>query len=122
MSNIVDLIFLYFLFLLENFSPISPILQAPRIESVTACKTGSPSECPNVPSEDGILIPPKYSFLLGTNLCTSKPIPCFKFFLSIISDLIVILELLISPFMNFTFLFAAINKFASSVILDVVLF
>ena len=60
--------FLYFLFLSENFSPISPILQAPSIESVTACKTGSPSECANVPSGNGILIPPKYSFFLGTNL------------------------------------------------------
>ena len=48
--------FLYFLFSSENFSPISPILQAPSIESVTACKSGSPSECPNVPSVDGILI------------------------------------------------------------------
>ena len=60
--------FLYFLYLLENFSPISPILQAPSIESVTACRTGSPSECPNVPSGNGILTPPKYSFLLGINL------------------------------------------------------
>ena len=62
------MIFLYFLFLLENFSPISPILQAPRIESITACKTISPSEYPRAPSFDGILIPPKYSFLFCTNL------------------------------------------------------
>ena len=44
LSKTVDLIFLYLIFLSENFSPISPILQAPSIESVTACKTGSPSE------------------------------------------------------------------------------
>ena len=77
---------------------------------------------PNVPTEDGILIPPRYNFLLGTNLCTSKPIPYFKLFLCITSDFIVILKLLISPFINFTFLLASINKFASSVISDAVFF
>ena len=95
-------------------------MQAPSIESVTACKTGSPSECPKVPREDGILIPPRYSFLLGTNLCTSKPIPYFKFFFSMASDFNVILELFISPFINCTFLLASINKLASSVIFEVV--
>ena len=74
-NKIVDLIFLNFWSLSENFSPISPNAQAPRIASITACKTGSPSEWPNVPIWDGILIPPKYKFLLGTNLWTSKPKP-----------------------------------------------
>ena len=97
-------------------------MHAPRIESVKACKTGSPSECPKVPREDGILIPPRYSFLLGTNLCTSKPIPYFNFFFSMTSDFNVILELFISPFINFIFLFALINKLASSVIFDEVSF
>ena len=36
--------------------------QAPKIASATACKTGSPSECPNVPKKKGIFIPPKYNF------------------------------------------------------------
>ena len=42
---------------------MSPIPDAPRIASVIECKTGSPSECPNVSTSDFILIPPKKSFL-----------------------------------------------------------
>ena len=52
----VDLMFLNFLLLSENIWPISPILQAPRIASVIACNTGSPSEWPKVPTDEGIFL------------------------------------------------------------------
>ena len=59
LSKTVDLIFLNFLLLSENNRPISPILQAPKIASVTECRTGSPSEWPNVPNLDFIFKPAK---------------------------------------------------------------
>ena len=114
----VDLIFFIFLFLSGNFSPISPILQAPRIESVIACRTGSPSEWPNVPTDEGIFIPLKYNFFFGTNLWTSNPIPYLISLLDEISELTVILLFLISPLIILIFLPAEINKFASSVIFE----
>ena len=70
--RIVDLIFLNFYFYRKKFVRY-PHLQAPKIESVIECKTGSPSECPSVPTFDLIIIPPKYNFLLGTRRCISNP-------------------------------------------------
>ena len=54
-NKTVDLIFLYFLSLFGKKDPILPKAAAPRIESIIACKTGSPSECPRVPTFDFIL-------------------------------------------------------------------
>ena len=84
---------------------MSPIWQAPRTASIIACSKGSPSECPSVPRTDGIFNPPKKSFLPLTNLCTSNPIPIFKFDLLIFlnnakSSLSVILKFPFSPFIS----------------------
>ena len=47
---------------------MSFFLIAPRIASIIACKITSPSECPLSPEWNGILTPPKYSFLFLINL------------------------------------------------------
>ena len=57
---------------------MSFLLIAPKIESHSACKITSPSECPDSFLSDLTLTPPNMIPFPGTSLCTSNPFPTLK--------------------------------------------
>ena len=59
----------------ENISPMSPSAAAPRMASVTACATASPSEWPCRCTPKGMRTPPSTSGPPGSKRCESYPMP-----------------------------------------------
>src|ERR1035437_5891088 len=58
-----------------NISPMSPMPAPPRIASVSACATASPSECPTSLNGAGTLTPPSRTPVPSAKRCESYPIP-----------------------------------------------
>ena len=59
----------------ENISPMSPAAAAPRMASVIAWATASPSECPSRCTSLGMGTPPRMSGPGGAKRCESYPMP-----------------------------------------------